>query len=54
MDDAFASMDNAMGFLDDLIKAAHKEATLVKENETLGALYKEYTMVRDLIGSEKE
>ena len=52
MDDAFASMDNAMGFLDDLVKAAQKESTLIKDNKTLGALYKEYELVRDLIGSE--
>ncbi len=53
MDDAFTSMDNAMGFLDDLIVDAQKEHTLRDENETLAALYKEYAMVRDLIGSEE-
>ena len=52
MEDAFGSMDNAMGFLNDLVEAAQKESTLIKKNETLAALYKEYEMVRDLIGSE--
>ncbi len=53
LEDALASMDNAMDFLDDLVAAAQKEQNLVNENATLRSLYAEYTTVRDLIGSEE-
>ncbi len=53
IDKAFGSLDYARDFVDDLLKATQKEQDLIKGNETLKALYKEYTTVRDLIGSEE-
>lgn len=37
----------------DLAKGIKKEEELRSQNETLNTLYKEYTTIRDLIGSEK-
>lgn len=52
-DRVVGSLQMAMLFVETLQKEVEKEDELLNENETLRQLYKEYELVRNLIGSEE-
>ena len=52
VDSVFGSLDFAKDLVETMVNDAKWEQKLIADNETLHGLWKEYKMVRDLIGSD--